>query len=55
MCGGLGGSLDLPLSTVTDMLRAMTLIRPSKLITAPSWNLQNVLDYLEGFLAKSSL
>ena len=33
---------------VSDMLRAVSLIRPSCPFTAPSWSLQEVMDHIEG-------
>ena len=39
---------------VSAMLRAMSLRRPSRPLTAPSWNLQTVLDYWEGLPAHIS-
>ena len=54
-------ALSVPLRTVLDidildpavsvMLRATSLRRPSHPLAAPSWNLQRVLDYLEGLPA----
>ena len=41
-------NIDLLDPAVSAMLRAMSLRRPSRPLTAPSWNLQTVLDYLEG-------
>ena len=36
------------------MIRAMSLRRPARPLTAPSWNLHTVLDYLEGLPAHVS-
>ena len=40
--------IDVLQPAVSHMIRAMALIRPSRPFTAPSWNLQKVLDYIEG-------
>ena len=44
-------NIDLLNPAVSAMLRAMSLRRPSRPLAAPSWNLQRVLDYLEGLPA----
>ena len=36
------------------MIHAMSLRRPARPLTAPSWNLQTVLDYMEGLPAHIS-
>ena len=41
-------NIDVLDPAVSGMLRAMSLLRP---LTARSWNLQKVLDYLEGLHA----
>ena len=40
--------IDILNPAVSDMIKAMALLRPSKPFTAPSWNLQKVLDFLDG-------
>ena len=47
-------NIDLLHPAVSAMLKAMSLRRPSRPLTAPSWNLQRVLDYLEGLPAHIS-
>ena len=44
--------IDILNSIFSGLIKAMSLLRPSKTFTAPSWNLQIVLGYLEGLPAR---
>ena len=46
--------IDILNPGVFDLIKAMALLRPSKPFTAPSWNLQKVLDFLEGLTSRIS-
>ena len=46
--------IDVLNPAVSDMIKAMSIARPSKPFVAPSWNLQKVLDYIEGLPANIS-
>ena len=41
-------NIDILSPAVSSMMKAMSISRPSRPFTAPSWNLQKVLDYTEG-------
>ena len=44
-------NIDLLDPALSALIRAMSLRRPARPLTVPSWNLQTVLDYLEGLPA----
>ena len=46
--------IDILNPVVSDLIKAMSLLRPSKTFTATSWNLHKVLDYLEGLPTRIS-
>ena len=47
-------NIDLLDPAVSALIRAMSLRRPARPLTVPSWNLQTVLDHLEGLPANVS-
>ena len=47
-------NIDILSPAVSSMMKAMSISRPSRPFTAPSWNLQNVLDYTEGMTGNLS-
>ena len=46
--------IDIFNPVVSDIIKAMSLRRPSNTFTAPSWKWQKVIDYLEGLHARIS-
>ena len=48
-------NIDILSPAVSSMIKAMSIIRPSRPLSAPSWNLQKVLDFTEGMSNSLSL
>lgn len=47
-------NIDVLDPAISSMLKAMAIVRPSRPLSAPSWNLQKVLDYAEGLPENAS-
>ena len=48
-------NIDILSPAVSSMIKAMSIVRPSRPLSAPSWNLQKVLDFTEGMSNSLSL